>query len=185
MPKKIKYFIARCPKCNREFKRRYSSLKNNPNAKWITCSKRCNFGLIKLIQYYGINQELQNAIDNNIIQIYEEWGCGHKRDYFYSWNGYKYIFAPEHPNATKNGFVLEHRIIAEQKLGRYLNKNEIVHHIDDNKTNNTPENLEIMTRSQHSLLHRTKEGKKQKIKKEKKKYYSMPKLSSVLSRTEK
>ena len=46
-----------------------------------------------------------------------------------------------------------HRVIAEQILGRPLKRNEVVHHIDGNKRNNTPENLLVMTHSEHSRLH--------------------------------
>jgi hypothetical protein len=50
----------------------------------------------------------------------------------------------------------EHRVVAEQKLGRALVPGEIVHHIDGNRHNNAPENLEVMTQSQHARLHSTK-----------------------------
>jgi len=39
--------------------------------------------------------------------------------------------------------MLEHRYVIEQKLGRYLLPGENVHHIDGNKLNNAPENLEL------------------------------------------
>jgi len=51
-----------------------------------------------------------------------------------------------------------HRIIAEQKLGRPLKKGEIVHHIDGNKRNNDPDNLAVMSQSEHARLHFTKNG---------------------------
>lgn len=46
-----------------------------------------------------------------------------------------------------------HRVVAEQKLGRALVAGEIVHHIDGNKRNNAPENLQVMTQSEHTRLH--------------------------------
>ena len=39
--------------------------------------------------------------------------------------------------------VHEHRLVAEEKLGRKLRMGEVVHHIDRNKRNNAPENLEV------------------------------------------
>lgn len=58
--------------------------------------------------------------------------------------GYVLLKMPNHPNAN-NGYVLEHRYIMEQKLGRYLESYEVVHHIDHNKQNNSIENLELLT----------------------------------------
>ena len=46
-----------------------------------------------------------------------------------------------------------HRVVMEEKLGRKLESWEIVHHIDGDKWNNSPENLEVMTQSEHMKLH--------------------------------
>lgn len=47
----------------------------------------------------------------------------------------------------------EHRVVAEKKIGRKLQKGEVVHHIDGDKTNNHPDNLQVMTDSEHARLH--------------------------------
>jgi hypothetical protein len=64
---------------------------------------------------------------------------------------------PVHYNAY-HGYILKgskrlHRILAEQKIGRKLYPNEIVHHIDGDKLNNSIDNLQIMTNSEHTKLH--------------------------------
>ena len=47
-----------------------------------------------------------------------------------------------------------HRIVAEEKLGRPLKKGEIVHHIDENRRNNHPDNLEILSsQADHARIH--------------------------------
>lgn len=66
---------------------------------------------------------------------------------------YVYLYKPNHPYATKNGHVAEHRLIVEQQLGRYLLPDEEVHHINDNPRDNRPENLIVLSRSEHKLLH--------------------------------
>ena len=50
--------------------------------------------------------------------------------------------------------VYLHRIVAEQTLGRSLKPGEIVHHLDEDKTNNSPENLVVCTPSVHRQYHR-------------------------------
>lgn len=71
-----------------------------------------------------------------------------------TYNGYKMVKAPGgHPYADSKGYVREHRLVVEQKLGRYLEPHEVVHHKDGNKMNNDPDNLELTTLSEHTGEH--------------------------------
>lgn len=68
-------------------------------------------------------------------------------------SGYLYIYRPDHPNSMKSGYVAEHRLVAEKKIGRLLTEHEVVHHIDEDKHNNKAENLVVMTSSEHNSYH--------------------------------
>lgn len=54
----------------------------------------------------------------------------------------------------------EHRVVAEQKYGRKLTFDDVVHHIDGNKRNNHPDNLEVLTRKEHCRVHNFGYGRK-------------------------
>lgn len=72
-------------------------------------------------------------------------------------NGYRVLYIPEHPKAMKNkcwnGYVYEHILVAEKELGREIRESEVVHHLDENKSNNRYANLLVLEKSQHGKLH--------------------------------
>lgn len=66
-------------------------------------------------------------------------------------SGYRYIKVHNHPDGGKQGYVAEHRLVMEQQLGRRLLRKEVVHHINENKEDNRPENLELFaSHGQHT-----------------------------------
>jgi hypothetical protein len=72
--------------------------------------------------------------------------------------GYILVKHPEHPDANVHGYVREHRLVMEGHLGRYLEKHEVVHHKNDNTSDNRIENLELFS-SNAEHLSETLKGK--------------------------
>lgn len=75
------------------------------------------------------------------------WKGGQTRDK----HGYVLVYMPDHPHCNSNGYIREHRLVMEQKIGRPLLPTEVVHHIDDNPANNSPDNLRLYSANSEHL----------------------------------
>ena len=63
--------------------------------------------------------------------------------------GYILILKPEHPFASKTGYIREHRLVMEKILKRYLKPKEKVHHRNGIRSDNRPENLALVVKTPH------------------------------------
>ena len=69
--------------------------------------------------------------------------------------GYVMVYAPTNPRALKSKrvHVLEHILVMEKHLGRYLTEKERIHHINGNKSDNRIENLKLFrNQSEHMFF---------------------------------
>ena len=108
------------------------------------CSRECSQQWRK-IRYLGEN----NPNYGNRGDKCAAWKGGRKLSNY----GYVLLYMPQHPNARPDGYILEHRYVMSETLGRPLLAEEDVHHIDGNKTNNHPDNLEVLSRGEHTRRH--------------------------------
>ena len=81
--------------------------------------------------------------------LHPEWKGGRVlvSGYWYIWTG------REHPMATKQGYVAEHRLAMAEKIGRPLKRQEVVHHIDGDPNNNRIDNLMLFRTNAEHLRH--------------------------------
>lgn len=104
------------------------------------------------------NETLQKQSERmSNLEDYESpaWKGGIKKES----RGYLLIHKPYHPDADKQGYVREHRLIMEKKLGRYLKKEEVIHHINGIKSDNRINNLQLFESSkEHKRFHALKNG---------------------------
>lgn len=129
-----------CEICGKEFEVWESTLKYRP-ARF--CSKECQKkSLIGVPRSQDTKKKLHFA---HLGEKNHNWKGGrtlHRTGYFM-------IKQREHPYSPKSGYIFEHRLIMEKKLGRYLTPNEVVHHFNGIRTDNREENLMVMPKGKH------------------------------------
>ena len=95
---------------------------------------------------------------------YSAWNSGNKKPMserstggqYVNHSGYleMYVGPDSVKYGRKDGYVLVHRKVAQDTIGRKLLPSEIVHHIDGDKTNNVPDNLLVCKSiSEHREIH--------------------------------
>jgi hypothetical protein len=168
----------RCAKCFGKKHSKRMKGKNNPawkdgkTLKQYTC-KKCRKKINKNTYLYGSKLCMSCAIKNSYKlnklntsgknnPMYGKEGKKHPR-----WNGgrvvgkYVLIYKPNHPHKNNKNYVLEHRLVMEKHLGRYLKPKEVVHHINEIRTDNRIENLMLFKNdSEHKHFHKLEREKR-------------------------
>lgn len=138
--------ILHCEICNKEFRTYPSKLKIG---KGKYCSRVCSDTKTLFKKGESVNTATQFKKGQ---KPHNFRGCRYTKP---RKNGrtYRLVYAPDHPNATRSGYVREHRLVMEKELGRLLESDEIVDHIDRFDTlNNHPSNLRVMKKVEHDRM---------------------------------
>ena len=141
-----------CVVCGKPLHRKLSYIKKTKN---ITCSYDCCYKLKKITMAGGNNHQfgLKGALNAS-------FKTGEKITHY----GYKKISYPNHPFCDCDGYVFEHRLIAElyllddynsEKINdvKFLSKEYVVHHLDFDRLNNDSNNLAVMKKNDHVKFH--------------------------------
>ena len=158
--KDANYYNCQCPICAKKFHLKPYNIKK---AKVNYCSKEC---------HRIAKTEYMKGTNNHQFGLKGKKNASWKTEKKTTNYGYIKIRSLNHPFKDCDGFVFEHRLVAEKYLlnnensieinGKlYLKPEYTVHHIDENKKNNNPSNLKIMLKSEHSKLHIQERIKKQ------------------------
>ena len=98
-------------------------------------------------QWCGMHYQRQRIHgDVNWKPVGREKGEGKK--WHLAPHGYVVRYEPDNPNAGSNGQVYQHRHIMSETIGRPLLPNENVHHVNGDRSDNSPENLELWDKGQ-------------------------------------
>lgn len=108
-----------------------------------TCSRRCWKQSPKTLKAQQENLEKGRKIKNKIAR-----NTLRKNSY-----GYILRYKPEHSFSNVRGYICEHRFIMEKYLLRYLKKEEVVHHIDGKRDNNSIKNLKLFPNQSLHMKH--------------------------------
>jgi hypothetical protein len=99
----------------------------------------------------------QPTDSRTVAQIF--LGTGRSRGYTTA-AGYVMVPAPnDHPRANPRGLIPWHQLVMENKLGRILTNDEVVHHVNHKPWDNSPDNLVVMGRDEHIIHHKSAEGR--------------------------
>ncbi len=163
-----------CFGCGKEFSRRKSAFHSEGKTIHHFCSESCRRShpvtktgvtMVKLV-CHSCGKEYERskaqAIRNGRRALFfycsmacrsaKQWNDG-QRSKFTGKNGYVMVHLPDHPNASKHGWIQEQVLIMTINLGRPLIKGEVVHHLNGEQGDNRPQNLVVMKRSEHARIH--------------------------------
>lgn len=101
------------------------------------------------VVYKHLNRYKLNDANLGVERMWKE----KRKKYTTITQGYLHVYRKGHHKADSYGRVPEHIIIMEEAMGRPMAENEIVHHINMEKLDNSFNNLSVVHRLDHHSIH--------------------------------
>lgn len=142
--------MVACERCGKRVKRKPSQIRDHTFCSFA-CRDEGRSAVIpcrtcgKLVRMPKCKVRRHNYCSNKCLGEAQE-GAGSpvwKGGRIIDKSGYVMIGNKDHPHASGNGYVREHRLVMEKKIGRYLRPEEVVHHENGVKDDNRIENLKL------------------------------------------
>lgn len=131
----------RCQNCHKLIKPRVN-----------LCKSCCQLGELNH-EFERVRTKEENLSRGLRLENNSNWKGGR----YLNSEGYVLVRIDNHLTANKYGYIMEHRLVMERHLGRFLTSEEIVHHKNHKKADNKIENLKLFKNHSEHKAHHDKE----------------------------